>query len=59
MNKGKFIIAKDNETANQLIKEGFIFAYEIGGKKAFYIGNMVTFENIDQNKIIYTDKMII
>lgn len=57
--KNKFIKTTDTETANKLIAFGFILVSQIGSVYTFLneMPQNITFESVDQSKIVYDDKL--
>ena len=57
--KNKFIKTTDAETANKLIAFGFTLVSQIGSVYTFLneMPRNITFESVDQSKIVYDNKL--
>ena len=60
MKDAKFIIVKDNATANSMISAGFQVVSHANGIYTFMnvIPQHFTFENIDVKKLAYTNTLV-
>ena len=60
MKNTKFIIVKDEETANRLTSNGFQIISSINGIYTFMnvIPQHFNFECIDIKKLVYTDRLV-
>lgn len=59
MNSAKFIIVRDQDVANQLIKSGFNLVSNMNGTYTFMniLPKHFNFENIDIKKLVYTNML--
>lgn len=59
MNSAKFIIVRDQDVANQLIKSGFNLVLNMNGTYTFMniLPKHFNFENIDIKKLVYTNML--
>lgn len=57
--KEKFIKTTDVETANKLISLGFALVSQIGNVYTFLneVPQSITFESVNQSKIVYDNKL--
>ena len=60
MNKSKFIIVQDENTANKLIVSGFQFVSKVNNTYTFMniVPQCFNFEEIDIKKLVYTDRLV-
>lgn len=59
MNGAKFIVVRDKDIANQLVKNGFNLVSEMNGTYTFMniLPKHFNFENIDIKKLVYTNML--
>ncbi len=57
MNTGKFIIAFDAETAQELLKQGLLCMNGEGEKRMFLNSGNIRFSDEIKKKIVFTDKL--